>query len=378
MRYRTKGPGFLFNKRRAAYPGQSAVLRKPAQHPLTEVTNQQAPDERRRRAARDRPLGDCGRPAGGDGGLRLSTLPGLAHPPFPPDAPGAWAAGASPTDGTSPRRFEEAPARAAFPSLPFPPRRWPKGCGVRTARRRGGEAVVSCVPGRRPTPGRGGEGGDARAARPTPAPARLAADGAAPQGDAELGVWRAPAGPAEARGEGAHGRRRRSRRAEGRPRGAVPAVGRRLLLPRASSGRPGAPRCPGPRPLPPRSRLFAPVPPAFPSSSGAPKWRRWDGSREPRAGQVTERRGLAQAPPTDSRGSRGSRGLRGGQVGAARLRAGGWLPRWPRCPRGHPGRVRAHHLASPRVATSAARRRRPSVFRSGLSPGSAGLCSVCV
>lgn len=99
------------------------------------------------------------------------------------------------------------------------------------------------------------------------------------------GLWRAPggcrpAGGSEHRqrpeGQDAHGRRRRcSERAEGRPRGAVPAVGWRLLLPRASFSRLGPGRAlalvlahlsPGSFPS------F--YPPLSPSSFGAPKWRR--------------------------------------------------------------------------------------------------------
>lgn len=70
-------------------------------------------------------------------------------------------------------------------------------------------------------------------------------------------------GGGEARGE-AHMAGGGARSGEGRPRDAVPAVGRRLLL-RGPLGAGRAPQCPRPRPrpLPPRSQLSAFFPPLF-------------------------------------------------------------------------------------------------------------------
>lgn len=184
-------------------------------------------------------------------------------------------------------------------------------------------------------------GGAAGRAPAVPAPAGLRPGGGTGAGSAARGTrgWRR--GPREAH---------MARGGEGRPRGAVPAIGRRLLL-RGPPGAGRAARCPRPRPLPPRSRLGAVFPPAFPLLAGAPRWRR--GAGHVSRGRSGDRGGVAwrgdvQATPRGCRGRGGAGGrwapgaaaLPAGSSGRSRrgspasLVAGSLRPR---CPRVLPG-----------------------------------------
>lgn len=162
-----------------------------------------------------------------------------------------------------------------------------------------------------------------------------------------------------------------ARGGEGRPRDAVPAVGRRLLL-RGPLGAGRAPLCPRPRPLPaafPAQRLLSP---AFPLLTGDPRWRRRTGHvRRGRSGDRGPRprgRGDRQATPTAASRGRAERARGGGAKRRPRPQEGGagvgrGLPRPRSCSRGRGGGVRArpHVAAAVRRGLAAAGESRAAV-----------------